>query len=259
MADLVVMEKTQVYSVWQAPDYSQARMQRRLAFESVKSLDWDTARLRSRGERERLGKNKDGTLTYGEVPYDAMDKILETVHEIRVVDLGMQVPDWDNPFKEDIFVDLGSGAGRPCIAAATLHKFRSCHGIEILEDLHELALLSKQEYESHLNSIESDDSPALTPELSFYHGSIFDLKTFDWVNIRGVILANSTCFSSDMFAKMADLAADTHLDNIIITFSNDLEDGVSSGERRFDILRAQRLKMSWGEADVFFHRRKAAV
>ena len=40
------------------------------------------SRVKSRGERES-GKQKDGTLTYGEVPYDAMDKILEAVHEIR--------------------------------------------------------------------------------------------------------------------------------------------------------------------------------
>lgn len=258
ISGLVVVAETEVYSVWTTTHYSRERMQRRMLFESVRSLDWDIARVKSRGERERLGKQKDGTLTYGEVPYDAMDKILEAVHEIRVEDLDASIHDYENPFKEDVFIDLGSGAGRPGIAAATLRQFKSIHGVEILEDLHLLALQSLQEYESQAQRVigESDDHPGITRELSFHLGSIFDLETFDWVNVKGVILANSTCFSPDMFSRMADLAVDTHPDNIIVTFSNDLEDKVSANEKRFEILRTQRLKMSWGEADVFFHRVK---
>ena len=78
---------------------------------------------------------------------------------------------------------------------------------------------------------------------------------FDWVNQgRGVILANSTCFSKDMFSKLALVASNTNEENIIITFSNGLEDDIKINDRHFDLLRAERLQMSWGEADVFYHK-----
>jgi tRNA G46 methylase TrmB len=37
------------------------------------------------------------------------------------------------------FVDIGSGSGKAVFAAALLHKFDDCVGIEILEGLHNLA------------------------------------------------------------------------------------------------------------------------
>lgn len=39
-----------------------------------------------------------------------------------------------------IFYDLGSGVGKPVIAAAICHEFDSCTGIEILEGLFSLSL-----------------------------------------------------------------------------------------------------------------------
>jgi hypothetical protein len=257
----VMVEKTSVFSVYKqvSLDELQEHEAREALFNRVRSLDWDVAREASREERRSMGKMRDGTLTYGEVPFSAMREILQTVDAIRREDLGID----SHTISDCDFVDLGSGAGRPCIAAAILHQFKSCHGVEILKDLHDLAEAARSEYEQVLESVSSSNLPPVTHtrDISLYCGSIFDLNVFNWVQLQGngVILANSTCFSPDMFVQMASLARDTHRDNIIITFSNDLEDGVPMSQRNFEILRAQKLKMSWGYADVFYHRRKPST
>tara|TARA_A100001035_G_scaffold224250_1_gene184875 strand:- start:128 stop:901 length:774 start_codon:yes stop_codon:yes gene_type:complete len=225
---------------------------RRAVFESLAALDYDEARMASRSERKALGKEREGTLTYGEVPYLAMIVILDKVRELR-----MEIDPHttgDAPFCEDVFVDLGSGAGRPCLAAASLYTFKACIGVEILQSLHDQAVKAGEEYEDLiLNQASSLD---VTRKVQLYLGSIFDLDLYDWVSARGVILANSTCFSKDMFKKIADLAANTHEQNILVTFSEDLDNHLPWKERRFELLAAVRTKMSWGDADVFYHRVK---
>lgn len=46
------------------------------------------------------------------------------------------------------FYDLGSGTGKPVIAAAILHNFDVCVGIEILEGLYSMSLDVKAAYDS---------------------------------------------------------------------------------------------------------------
>ena len=72
---------------------------RRAVFESLAALDYDEARMASRSERKALGKEREGTLTYGEVPYLAMIVILDKVRELR-----MEIDPHttgDGPFCED--------------------------------------------------------------------------------------------------------------------------------------------------------------
>ena len=220
-------------------------------FEGLSSLDYDAARSASRMERKELGKEREGTLTYGEVPIAAMQLILDKVLDIRE-DFGVKNRD----FSSEVFVDLGSGAGRPCLAAASLYVFKKCVGIEILKSLHDQGVAAVKEYQATIDgSLEVD----VTKEVQLYHGSIFDLELYDWVGVKGIILANSTCFSKEMFASIADLAANTHPDNIIVTFSEDLDGTLPAEDRRFELICCQNLKMSWGNADIFYHRLKSSV
>lgn len=39
-----------------------------------------------------------------------------------------------------LFVDLGCGTGKPVFAAAILHNFEVCVGLELLEGLHKMSL-----------------------------------------------------------------------------------------------------------------------
>ena len=50
-----------------------------------------------------------------------------------------------------IFYDLGSGTGKPLIAAAVLHNFGYCYGIEILEGLYTTSLEIQSSYASKVS------------------------------------------------------------------------------------------------------------
>ena len=59
---------------------------RRAVFESLAALDYDEARMASRSERKALGKEREGTLTYGEVPYLAMIVILDKLRALSFLE-----------------------------------------------------------------------------------------------------------------------------------------------------------------------------
>jgi hypothetical protein len=46
------------------------------------------------------------------------------------------------------FVDMGSGTGKGCLAAALLHPFDSVVGIELLEKLYEASVTLKETYDT---------------------------------------------------------------------------------------------------------------
>ena len=64
-------------------------------------------------------------LVYGEFGFMSLVAFFET-HRARIPREGAKL------------VDLGAGVGRPAFAAATLHPFESCVGIECLRGLHAL-------------------------------------------------------------------------------------------------------------------------
>jgi len=139
------------------------------------------------------------------------------------------------------FVDLGSGAGRPVLSSACHYPFRRCVGIELLESLHSLALQSEEEW--------NRQDPQPRTEIAFYHGDIFDMNIYDWRK-ADVILANSTCFTTTMMADLARIAQDVTDNCVIITFTFSLE------RQFFELITSDRLEMSWGAADVFYHKRR---
>ena len=51
-----------------------------------------------------------------------------------------------------LFYDLGSGIGRAVIAAAVLHNFDVCTGIEILDGLHQASTLVLESYNSKVRN-----------------------------------------------------------------------------------------------------------
>ena len=205
-------------------------------FQSLTTIDYCVARKASNEERETIqGGLQMQALVYGEVTFHSMRQILDSVFsscfEFHPFPLyGLE------------FVDLGSGAGRPALSSAcNTHLFRRCVGIELLDSLHQLALQTKQEWDKQ--------RPRSQTEVCFYQGDIFDTNVYDW---RGadVILVNSTCFNKKMLADLANLAHDVSDTCVIITFTLSLE------SQLFELITTDRFEMSWGEADVFYHRRR---
>lgn len=138
------------------------------------------------------------------------------------------------------------------VAAALLHGFTECKGIEILKGLYDVSMNLKAEYDNlKLGILQSD--PELFPTIpivAFEHGSFFDVRTtqINWSD-ASMIFANSTCFSSDMMRQLGNspVAPGT----IALTLTKSLSSVM------WDTLTSFRKQMSWGEATVFIQRRRS--
>ena len=93
-------------------------------------------RTRLRGYRSKLrseGKfSESEALQYGEIDCNAFFDLL--------MDLEMNLSD----NQRATFVDIGSGSGKAVLIAAATEKFIKATGIEIVEDLHNMALAQKK-------------------------------------------------------------------------------------------------------------------
>ena len=102
----------------------------------------------SKKEREDL-KLKDPNLVYGEITFETFGIIIEKIRKIYGrPNEGSSGPQGYLQSRGGIFYDLGSGTGKPVIAAAILHNFDVCYGIEYLEGLYTLSLEAENAYNS---------------------------------------------------------------------------------------------------------------
>ena len=67
-------------------------------------------------------------------------------------DIGSSGPNGVMQVRGGIFYDLGSGTGKAVIAAALMHNFAVCCGIELLEGLHTISLEIQNEYNIRVRS-----------------------------------------------------------------------------------------------------------
>ena len=137
-----------------------------------------------------------------------------------------------------IFIDLGSGTGRPVIAAALLHSFEQCIGIEIVPNLFKASLQVKALYEN-LSANSSYDSLS-SPRVDFLCGSFLNKEVFDWAVYGDVIFINSTCFDFPLMEAIGEMALQMKQNSVIITLSYKLP--VTAG---FTLLMEERFEMSW--------------
>jgi hypothetical protein len=88
---------------------------------------------------------------YGE--FDAMffAHVLDRAHALYFENLPNKQPDWT----DKVFCDLGSGTGRLVLAAAALHPWKKCSGVELLENIHKAA-------EENLNKCRIQDESSST-------------------------------------------------------------------------------------------------
>lgn len=98
-----------------------------------------TGAAKTLSKTERKEKDiKDNSFVYGEIDFHSFSQIIK---EIRPL------------FKPDgIFVDLGSGTGRPVFAMALLSDMKKIYGIEALDGLHNAAQEILTEYETFVES-----------------------------------------------------------------------------------------------------------
>lgn len=261
-------EEEKKEDIEQPPSYLLPIDQASALFTTISSINNAQASQASRQERKLLGKEKVCHLTYGEVTFDSMYRILQKIQDVVLEEAviekggnsnslshGVDMSSERGLFKNCEFVDLGSGAGCPVIAGACMFPFSRCVGIEILESLHMRALVSKAEYDAIDGSSTEKEAEAAgmlhhpLPVVEFLLGDIFDIDLYDWRRAT-VVLANSTCFTPDMFEKLGQLGQAMALGSVFITLTYELS------SEFFTLVTTDRMDMSWGGADVYYHIRK---
>ena len=117
-----------------------------------------------------LKRTDEVDLTYGDVPFHAIERMLTAV----------------SPPPGSLFYDLGSGVGRGVIAAALLHDFSHCVGIELLADLHAAtAEPARQFFELRMAANTTGlDSKRMAANVSFVNADIFDCNLAEDIKLR---------------------------------------------------------------------------
>ncbi len=152
-----------------------------------------------------------------------------------------------HPQNNGIFIDIGCGIGNCVFAAALLHNFHSCIGIEILSDLYSVCNSIKDNLWNKqvrcLNKIK------LEIEIEFKLG---DALTIDW-SYGNVIFINATCFSEDMMGKLSTCAENLAVGSIIISVTKFIPSSL------FDMVEISEMHLSWGNASLYIQVRNSKV
>jgi len=176
-------------------------------FADAQAQDIKMKSLAERQEKELAGVR---SLTYGEIDISILHKVLKTVVEEH------------GPLYagKGAFVDLGSGAGKACIAAGLLHPFEKVVGIELLECLNGLAGAADAKYkEAQL------PEGVAKPEMSFVKGDFvleYDSLLEPLAEATAVCLAVATMYGEEQLGAMAKFAERMPDGSIFITFTQEL-------------------------------------
>ena len=185
-----------------------------------------TAKDASVSDHHRMENSFDNSLVYGEVEFASFLNILKFFPKS----------------KGGVFYDLGSGAGRAIFTVRFTLDFDRCIGIELLPNLHKLAVDVTKVYDQKFRHKLASRS------VEFY---CEDVLKYDWSD-GTVIFACSTCFTDDLINAIGEQAKDLHQGAYLIT----LKKFADIDPDAFDIIQEAACPMSWGDADVFVYRRR---
>jgi SAM-dependent methyltransferase len=200
--------------------------------EICRNFPTSVGKVVSAKERDGLKKSQ-STLVYGEITFTPFATALMKIRELYG---GLRGPGGK-------FYDIGSGTGKPVIAAALLHSWDSCTGIEILEGLHATSL----ELLAVWSSPEATAlrPPSATARIDFIRA---DATTYPWQD-ADVWFANSTCFDDALMAQLAKTAEGCKVGSFAITFTKKIPSA------QWQVLESELEVMSWGHATVHIHRK----
>jgi len=147
---------------------------------------------------------------------------------------------------------LGSGVGRGLVAGSFLHQFNKLIGIEYLENLHLLALETKNKYDEKFEDIFKNNKELFKfvnkkSDFEVYNGNFL---SFDWKD-ASFIFANSTCFSAELMNSLSQKAEELNKGTIFVTFTKKLPNLSDKWEVKEGFKRV----MSWGIATIYVHRK----
>jgi len=208
----------------------------------VKPFPVTLGKAASKKERENM-KSKAPTLVYGEIDFMTFGRIMEKMKKIYgLPDVGTSGPMGILQRSGGVFYDLEAGVGKPVIAAAILHSFDACIGIELLEGLHNLSLELLFAYNS------KGKAKGLDTQCQFLRGDFLDINVKDWRD-ADVVFVNSTCFDEQLMDKISRSCFRLKKGAFIVTISRRLP------TTEVVVLEHELCQMSWGEATVFIQQK----
>jgi Histone methylation protein DOT1 len=215
----------------------------------------------STNERDLKGL-RSATLVYGEIAFEPFAITLQKIHDLYG---GLRAPGFR-------FYDLGSGCGKAVFAAALLHPWESCTGIELLEDLHGAAnrMLNEvwrndsfqEELPSSIRYSNDDDEehhesasatgagttgfvPKPKQRINFVQG---DITKIEWSD-GDVVFANSTCYDEPLMRELAVIADRMKVGSFFLSLTRKLPSA------KFLILESVLSGMSWGGATIYIQKK----
>lgn len=196
----------------------------------------------SKKERQELNL-KETTLVYGELEFRPLALCFEKIKKkYGRPFIGASGPMGILQEAGGKFYDLGSGLGKGCVAAALLHNFEVCYGIEILEGLYSMSLDVVASYNSKGKA--ALDGRDFDTDIIMLNGDMLDPEFKDWSD-ADVVFANSTCYSDTFLEQICDMALALKKGAFVITFTKQLP------STDFEVLEYELHDMSWGAATVY--------
>ena len=164
--------------------------------EIVADFGFDRAKKISSDDRfEQLGEVdvQMTPFTYGEITFEPIYEILRYLKQEGML-----------PKKSgNVFYDLGSGFGKPSLAAALSlpEEVSKCIGIEYLDGLYQESLNLKAVYDKYVQTTGKAHSELI------YLKDDFLLNT-QWAEEADIIFANATCFEDHMVTSVSKTLCD---------------------------------------------------
>jgi len=172
----------------------------------------------SKKERDETGQNQ-STLVYGEINFESFGIAFEKIKKrYGIPRIGNSPETGLMQRPGGIFYDIGSGTGKPTIAAVALHSFQKAGGIEILEGLYTTSLEIREKWFSVGVPLMRELGLEETTEIEFVKGDCTDFSVKDWSD-GDILFANSTCFDDTLMTKIADKAGALKRGTIFITLT----------------------------------------
>jgi len=189
---------------------------RQMLYEAIfASTTADVAKMASINER-RENELQDKSLTYSELDISVLHQVLNTL-KTSYGPLFAQ---------KGLFVDLGSGTGKACIAAALLHPFEKVIGIETVQCLSDLANTALTAYNERQPT---EEGLPRNPEVQLIKGDFvadFEALLDPLAEQIVVCLAVATCYGPDQLQAMANLANKMPDGSLFVTFGQGLPETV---------------------------------
>ncbi|KAF4028983.1 Histone methylation protein DOT1 [Phytophthora infestans] len=175
------------------------------------------------------------SLVYGEIPFETVDAIFQLMR----TQFGVLLD------KGGSFYDIGSGCGKVVMAAALLHDFSKCCGVEVLDGLHAVALKVLDRWRFEM--LDSLPATKVDVDVGFVKGDA--VKRPDIWRDATLVFCNSTCFSDSLIQAISTEADQLAVGSYFVTVTKPLL------STRWQAMHEEKFHMSWGRATVIFQKK----